>query len=180
MKKQELQINNYRDTISWAIRNKDEIALYSIIPSNIIYKGKGQINEEVATQNGYEIYNSIDFGGGIVATRGDVIIIIIKKDGWTIGEEFMNLLAQHLQGKGLRAEKSGNDILIDGIYKVASFSSVNIGDSTIYTGIQVCFTADSDLIRQICLKNSTKVPKGLSEYKINQSEIINILNNYIK
>lgn len=180
MKKQELLIKNYRDVIDRAIRNREEIALYSIIPSNIIYKGKGEINEQVAQANGYEIYNSIDFGGGIVATRGDVVIIIIKQDGWSVGQEFLDLVIGLLKGKGLNATQDSNDILIDGKYKVASFSSVNVGDATIYTGIQVCFHADAELIGQICLKHSTKIPKGLADYQVAQYEIINILDNYIK
>lgn len=172
MKVEELEFENYKETIAEAIANKEEAFFYSIIPQNIIYKGKGEIDEEFARKSGYDIYNSIDFGGGIVATKGDIVLVIIKQEGWKVGEQIIEQVKEILQEKGISAEIDGNDILIANKYKCASHSSTHIGNRAVYTGVQICFHADPDIIKRICKKESKKIPIGLSNFGIDNTELL--------
>lgn len=171
----QLKIEDYKQVIQDAITNKEECLLYAILPSNIIYKGKGEIDEQYAIANGFDIYNSVDFGCGIVGFEGDIVLVIIKQDGWILGEQVINRLAEFLYKEGLNVTVDNNDILIDGVYKVASYSSTKIGDNVIYTGIQVTFNANADIIRHICKKDSVKVPRGLGYYGLNNQSILDVL-----
>lgn len=164
--------NYYADVIRDAVVNKKEVCIHSIVPRNFVYKGVGEIDEELAEKNGYQVYYSYDFGGGIVATKGDLVLAIVKHEGWEVGKNLLEKICQYLKDKGLPAEIDGNDILISGKYKVASHSSRNIGDRYIYTGLQVCFHANPELIERICLKPSKKIPRGLASYGLSNVELM--------
>lgn len=164
----ELKLANYVQVISTTIANKQPCCLYAVLPKNIVYKGKGEIDKEYCQEHNIEIYNSVDFGGGIVGFEGDLVFIILKQDGWNIGEELGVLVKDYLTNCGLNASIANNDILIDDTYKVASYSSANVGDEFIYTAIQITFNADNEIIRHICKKDSVKIPRGLSYYDIDK------------
>lgn len=174
MKFEELKVENFKERIAEAVQQKEEIMLYAFAPHNLIYKGKGNINSPLAKRLGYDIYNTYDFGGGIVAAQGDIVLVIIKQEGWEIGKNIIEYATKKLREEfGLNAEFIDNDILVDKKYKVGSFSSTNIGDRYIYTGVQICFHADPDIITQICLKNSpNKIPRGLSYYNIANTDLM--------
>lgn len=175
MRIEQLKIEDYKQVIQNAITNQEECLMYAVLPKNIIYKGKGEIDEKYAMAHNFEIYNSIDFGNGIVGFKGDIVLVIIKKEGWNIGQTIIQELIDYLRSQGLNATEDNNDILIDGIYKVASYSSTNIGNNFIYTGVQVTFNADAGIIRNICKKNSVKIPKGLNEYNIDNQKILKLI-----
>ena len=180
MELQQLYLQDYKQTIQNAIINKKDCGLYAILPKNIIYRGKGQINEEYAQSHNFEIYNSIDFGGGIVGFKGDIVVIIIKQDGWDLPFCLLRLIRDFLQSKNINADIFDNDILVDGVYKVCSASSINVGDRYIYTGLQVSFNSDNDIISQICLKKSVKVPQGLAKYGVNNQEVFQLIKDFAK
>lgn len=179
MEIKEIFLHNYIDTINeLAVKKDRDIALYGIFPKTIVLKGKGQINQEYCTTNNIDVYNSLDFGGGIVSSVGDIAFIIFKHDGWDFGKDFLVHLKNYLISKKINANIDNNDVIIDGKYKVASYSSTNLGDKYIYTGFQISFNPDLDLINNICLKNSIKVPKGLIDYEISHQEILNLIYKY--
>lgn len=180
MQIEELFINNYKEVISNAIKNRQDTALYAILPKNIVYRGKGEINEEYCKQNNFEIYNSVDFGGGIVGFQGDIVIVVLKHEGWNVGEQFISILNEYLHNQGINSTIEGNDIMIDGIYKTSSHSSTNVGNNCIYTGIQITFNADPEIIKHICLKDSVKIPRGLNYYQIDKQEILNLVFNFFE
>lgn len=176
----ELKLADYVQVISSAIAEKHSCCLYAVLPKNIVYKGKGKIDEEYCQEHGFEIYNSIDFGGGIVGFEGDIVLIVLKQDGWNIGEELGVLVKDYLVEQGLNATIANNDVLIDDIYKVASYSSANTGNGFIYTAIQITFNADNEIIRRICKKDSVKIPCGLSYYNIDKNELLELVKNFTR
>jgi len=181
MEIKQIFINDYKNVITDYITKKtQDIALYGIIPKHIVLKGKGEINLNYCYQNNIEVYESVDFGGGIVASPGDISLIILKHNGWDIGKELLTFIKDFLIQKGLKATIDSNDIVIDEKYKVASYSSVNLGNNYIYSGFQLSFNVNIDFIRKICLKPSVKIPKGLSEYSIYPQEVLNILFERLK
>lgn len=178
MKLQQLYIEDYQDVIRNGILSQQDCGFYAILPRNIVYKGVGDIDEQYCQEHDFQVYNSVDFGGGIVGFEGDIVIVIVKHEGWKVGENFMKTLNEYLQKQGLNSSLDGNDIMIDGIYKCASCSSVNISDRNIYTGIQITFNADADIIKHICKKESVKIPKGLNKYNINNQDVLQFVFEY--
>ena len=79
--------------------------------------------------------------------------------------------------KGLSAKINGNDIIIDELYKVISYASINVGDRIIYTCVHISMNANIEHIKNICRKSMSKIPKGLNYYNVYDYEILNILKN---
>lgn len=180
MRIEQLKIEDYKQVIQNAITNREECLLYAMLPKNIVYKGKGEIDEEYCQEHDFDVYNSIDFGGGIVGFEGDLIFVVLKQGGWGIGEQLGLLVKDYLTNCGLNASIANNDILIDDAYKVASYSSANTGDGFIYTAIQITFNADNEIIRHICKKDSVKIPRGLTYYNIDKDDLLYNILNYIE
>ena len=175
---EELKIENFQETIFKHIQNKQECVLYSLIPRNIVYKGKGTIDEQYCLEHGYLVYNSIDFGGGLVATKNDLVLVVLKNEGWSVGLEIVESIISYLKEKGLNVSLVNNDIIIDEQFKVASYSSVNVGNNCIYTGVQCTFNPNVEDIKNICkYKPMKKIPKGLSDYGITNEELLNLCLN---
>lgn len=168
----ELKIETFKQEIQNAIIHKESNIFYSIIPTNIVYAGKGDIDLEYCQNNNYLVYNSVDFGKGLVATKGDIVIVVIKENGWEDYKTIAKVTINYLKSKGVNAEINSNDIIVDDKYKVASYSSVNIGNNYIYTGFQATFNPNIKDIESICKKKCKRLPKGLSEYKINAQDLL--------
>lgn len=137
-------------------------------PVAIVHK-KTQADEETCKELGYEIVESYNNGGTILANKGDIILshLDTPENGWLF--KFAEHFVDWLKSKGLNAEYIGNDILVDG-YKVCGLCITRYGRidfSSAYIGINI----DLDHIKQICRKPMVKVPKGLSEYGITTEEV---------
>lgn len=172
----ERQINssNYRQIISDIILNKEESLLYGVCGGKVVLTGNNDVNTEYAVEHGYDVWHSPTNGGCIVVNKDDVEIDVFRHDGWNDGEKLVNLIVEKLKSLGLNAENDNNDILVDG-FKVGSYSSTNMGNSEnnfIFTGIHLSFSVNLQDIQNICTKEMVKTPKGLLDFGVEQSQII--------
>ena len=116
----------------------------------------------------YCIENKIDYypilrnGGCIVASPGDFSFFIVEK-GSSCGK-FPAFLQKKLLEKGLVAKKEGNDLTIDG-KKFMGDEISYIGEYRIYAA-HISINPNLDLIKHICLKESSKEIIGLGKYNI--------------
>lgn len=128
-----------------------------------------QVGGEVCKELGYEVVESYNNGGTILANAGDIIFSHLEapENGWL--SRFADYFVDWLKAKGLNAEYTDNDILVDG-YKVCGTCITRYGRidfSSAYIGINT----NLDHIKAICKKPMQKVPKGLSEYGITSQEV---------
>ncbi len=128
-----------------------------------------QVDEEVCKEIGYEVVESYNNGGTILANKGDIIFshLDAPENGWLF--RFADYFVDWLKAKGLNAEFVSNDIVVDG-YKVCGVCITRYGRidfSSAYIGINT----NLDHIKSICKKPMVKVPKGLSEYGITTEEV---------
>ena len=128
-----------------------------------------QVDEEICKELGYEIVESYNNGGTILANAGDIIFSHLEapKNGWL--DRFAAYFLDWLKAKGLNAVYEKNDILVDG-YKVCGLCITRYGRidfSSAYIGIHT----NLDHIKAICRKPMVKVPKGLSEWGITTEEV---------
>ena len=73
-----------------------------------------QVEEDTCKELGYEIVESFNNGGTIVANNGDVLLghFSVPDNGWC--SRFMSYFVGWLKDKGLNAEFVSNDIVVDG------------------------------------------------------------------
>lgn len=152
---------------------------YGIVdsPVAIIYR-KTQEDEAVCKELGYEIVESYCNGGTIVNNVGDLLIghFYQCENGWC--DRFASYFVDWLKFKGLNAEYTNNDILVDG-YKVCGTCITRYGRID-YTSVFIGINTNLDHIKAICRKPMKKVPKGLSEYGITTEEVERMFLNFCK
>ena len=143
---------------------------YVVIESPVaIVHRASQVDADTCKEYGYEIVESYNNGGTILANEGDIIFSHLEapENGWLF--RFAGYFVNWLKGKGLNAEYLDNDILVDG-YKVCGTCITRYGRidfSSAYIGINT----NLNHIKAICRKPMKKVPKGLSEYGITTEEV---------
>ena len=128
-----------------------------------------QVDEDVCTNLGYEVYEAFNNGGTIVANEGDVVIghMAEPENGWH--DRFVAYFVDWLKAKGLNADYVSNDIVVDG-YKVCGMCITRYGRID-YTGGIISMNVNLDHIKAICKKPMVKVPKGLSEWGVTTEEV---------
>lgn len=143
---------------------------YCIVESPIVfvYK-KNQIDKTTCEEMGYDVYEACYNGGTIVGGIGSIAIIHFQKinNGWLM--RFVNYFVDWLKSKGLNAEYTNNDILVDG-YKVCGMCVTRYGRID-YTAGFIGVNTNLDHIKAICQKPMQKVPRGLSDYGITTEEV---------
>lgn len=152
---------------------------YVVIESPVaIVHRKTQVDEEVCKQHGYEIVESYNNGGTILATPGDIIFSHLETpdNGWLF--RFKDYFLNWLKAKGLNATYEDNDVLVDG-YKVCGLCITRYGRIDFSSAI-LTINTNLDHIKAICRKPMKKVPKGLSEYGITTEEVEQMFLDFCK
>ena len=168
-----------KETIRVLTNKIDNYVAYCIHETDWVWTSKNsQINQDYCVANNVGMSFSFNMGGTIVASKGDVDIALFKTDGWKIGENALLHLKENLQRIIPNIDISGNDLLIDGKYKVASYASINAGDNLIYTVLHISINPNVDLIANICTKPMIKIPRGLSEYGVSNMDIVKIMTDF--
>lgn len=137
-------------------------------PVAIVHR-KTQVDEGVCGSLGYEVVESFNNGGTILATEGDIIMshLDAPENGWI--ERFAAHLVDWLKAKGLNAEYADNDVLVDG-FKVCGTCVTRYGRIDFSSAI-ITASVNLDHIKAICRKPMKKVPRGLSDYGITTAEV---------
>ena len=137
-------------------------------PVAIVHKAY-QVDKEVCDVLGYEIVESYNNGGTILATKGDIIFSHLDEpnNGWLF--KFVEYFVDWLKSKGLNATFEDNDVLVDG-YKVCGICITRYGRIDFSSAI-LTVNLNLEHVRQICKKPMKKVPKGLSYYGITTKEV---------
>lgn len=164
---------NFMAVLSDAIINKKEIAYSGIGDEEIVLTGvHNEINNKYCEDNNIRVEHTANEGGTIVVQDGDIEFGFFKYNGFNDGLEVMTSICNELKKVlGDRIELADNDLLIDGTYKVGSYSSVDVGDRLIYTGCHISMSVNLEHIQNICLKEMNKIPHGLKQYGIDVVEL---------
>ena len=128
-----------------------------------------QVDKDICTAMGYEVYEAYYNGGTILGNKGDIAFAHFGEldNGWM--GRFVSYFVDWLKAKGLNAVYESNDILVDG-YKVCGMCITRYGRID-YTAGFIGINTNLDHIKAICRKPMVKVPKGLSEYGITTEEV---------
>lgn len=175
MEIKEINNKNYLDTFTDTLVNRKERILLGMAEDFVVLQGNNCINEKYCKDNNLEVYKSQHMGGCIVIGQGDVEFNIFRQDGWRDGEFYSKKILEFLKTKIANIDIKDNDFLVDDTYKVASYSSVNVGNGFIYTGFHFSVNVNLEHIKNICTKPMKKIPRGLSYYGITSEEILKYL-----
>lgn len=151
--------------------------------NNVIYGEQNDFDFEYCKENGIPTYEMLISEDCIVLNKGSAMWFEMKpnsaKDFYYTDVDFMVKFVDYLKEKGLNAVQENNYILVDD-YVVAVGFGINLKPDyrRIFSGVQVCWKCDVELINKICTKTLPKTPKGLYEYGITQEEIIEFIENY--
>ena len=128
-----------------------------------------QVDPGVCKDLGYDVCEAYYNGGTLVANKGDIAFAHFGevKNDWM--ERFIKHFTSWLRAKGLNAEHTGNDILVDG-YKVCGTGITRYGRID-FSAVFVSINPNLEHIKAICKKPMNKVPKGLSEFGITTEEV---------
>lgn len=177
----ELHEDNIMKEISNNIRFQRELLNYFIPQKTCAFVGW---NMSVADENALKEYNVTKLelnneGGVIVSEPGSLSIGYFSKNiNNRFNIEFAKILIEYLIKRGLNITLEDNDILIDGMYKCASFSSRRF-NKIIFSAFHISYDVNLELINKICTKPMKKIPRGLKEYGITAEDIQSFfLENY--
>lgn len=139
---------------------------------------KKQVDEALCQSLGYNVVESYNNCGTIIANKGDFGIGYIGKTENQWHKHFVAYFLNWLRNKGLNAEYVDNDILVNG-YKVCGIC-VNRYGRIDYTGGIIGINTNLEHIKTICRKPMKKVPKGLSEFGITTEEVEQMFLDFCK
>lgn len=128
-----------------------------------------QVDKDICSKFGYGIVELFHNGGTLVLNPGDMVMGHFGSIGNGWYERFVSYFLEWLKARGLNAEYTSNDILVDG-FKVSAYC-VTVYGRIDYTGIFIGISTNLDHVKAICRKPMVKVPKGLSDYGITTEEV---------
>lgn len=142
-----------------------------------VLNGQNDYNKEFCESNNLTILNTHPMGGTIINFAGDICIGNYQPIHNDFGDDFLKKLQDFLKQKGIESIIADNDLLINGIYKIASYMSNYTKERCLYTAIHISINMDIELIRDICLKPMNKIPKGLNDFGINHEDVMGFINS---
>lgn len=178
----EVELSNFAHNLDYYLNSGEQDFIthnrhdYVVLGEN----GLESIDVDFCNQNGIAIIDVKHRGGSVLLTKSAMGYAKMSNDlDNRFSDGLQNAVVDFLKNKGLNATRTDNDILVDGIYKVASAGKKPLNDKTYFT-MQFSFENDAELIDKIFKKPMVKIPKGLNDYGITKQEIKEMLINYIE
>ena len=173
---------NLVERVTDTIKSNKRCCLYYSPTQTTAFVGyKNNIDAEQAQQYDVKVLKLNNEGGVIISDKGSLIIGAFFDEANDFQQTLAYNICRKIIEKGYKAEISGNDIIVEDEFKVASFSSRRFG-KTLFGSFQISFTVNIELIKSLCTKPMRKIPRGLNYYNIYFDEIflifLNTLNNF--
>lgn len=170
-----IEFKEYINNLADYLTSKEEITVLVYGDKTYVLNGRDNtLNKEYCLENDIDILETKHIGGTIINFKEDICVGNFQNDFNDFGDKFSEAIFKFLESKNLNVSKNGNDILIDNEYKVCSYSSVNM-NGKLYTAFHISIGMDLGLIKEICVKEMKKIPKGLSDYGITTEEMVDLV-----
>lgn len=174
-----------REGLNWLA---DGEVLYTIHQEECIFHGLTQLSQTnplgVSLSGVTAEYNVQHNGGAIIASAGDVsVVLYTKKSLVKTKDAIVDLLVKKLQAKGLIVSTNHNDILIiegETTYKVIATAWTHLVDSDRKRLVIHINVGEPNLqhIKNISVRQyTTKIPAGLSRWGFTTAEVESWINN---
>lgn len=143
---------------------------YVVVDKTVVnYSYAGECNIDYCKENNIPLSYLQRLGSTFVLSKGDFVFLHCSKEDCFINK-WEKYLREKLKEKNLDLVYNNNDFLIDGYKIMGSFGQKINKDYYIYV---VCMNIkdSSEVIKNVCLKESTKEPRALEYYGISTKEI---------
>lgn len=142
---------------------------------SVNYGTANDINKEFCDNNNIHYRYEERSGGCMVLFPGNIIIQdVYPTNNFLRQHAFTNDFVNWLIEKGINATTDNNDVMVDNkkIIGTVSYTLQEPYRGWVYFLASISINVDSDLISNICTKNSTKIPGALSTYGITTDEVM--------
>lgn len=143
---------------------------YVIVDQTVVnYSHASECNVNYCKENNIPLSHLQRLGSTFVLSKGDFVFLhCSKEDNFT--SKWEKYLREKLKIKNLDLAYNNNDFLIDGHKIMGSFAQPINDDYFIYV---VCMNMNdsSEVIKNVCLKESIKEPRALEYYNISTEEV---------
>ena len=169
------------DELKLGLQNPDRTVIVFYENNQVNYGFDAKPDFEYCKQHNIECVDIGRRGGAFVVNAGDIGIGHVTKGlNNSFGEKLCSSFLNFLLLKGLNAVTTENDILVDG-YKVFGWASHYYKEyDAIFISIHFTLSVDLDLIKKVCTKPMSKIPKGLQDYKITKEQILDFISSFEK
>lgn len=175
----EIQTNEIQTELITLATTQTEDEIYCVYDKPVVFRSmNNDVNVDYCISNNITIIDTGNMGGTIVANTGDVGVAILKKEGWTVGADVLNLMCDVFKDRIPNLRVDGNDLIGEDNFKLTSYASFNVGNRVIYTIIAISINPNIEDIVNICSKPMNKVPKGLSDFGITREEIVDFIKSF--
>ncbi len=155
--------------------------VFSLDELSVNYGFNNDINFEFCNKNNIRYRYEERGGGCMVLFPGNIIIQDVYR-GFDFNrlKYFIHDFVEWLQMFGVDAIVNGNDVLVDGkkIIGTVAYVLPNPYKGWVYFLVSISINSDLDLINNICLKPSIKLPGALSTYGITTEEVMDWVLNW--
>lgn len=164
--------------LHYAIKKEKE-TIFIVHPEKLMaWIGEDPYNEDYCKKNNIPTFN-VGYRGGTIVTGPEDLAIGLLIKGKDTRNYFSNILFYLIKEKISRIKKDGNDITLDG-YKVFGIGYKKIENMYLAT-YQITVKSYPSEIENICLKETTKKPKGLNEIdNFDKTEFIERLKQWLQ
>ena len=186
--------NSLTDRFHYSVyENSDEMEIYyslqyikdNLIPNlsvvfpldklSVNYGFNNDINFEFCDKNNIQYRYEERGGGCMVLFPGNIIIQDVYRGlDLTRLNHFTKDFVEWLKMHGINAINNGNDVLVDGKKIIGTVGYVLPApyQGWAYSLVSISINSNIDLINNICLKPSIKLPGALSTYGITTEEVM--------
>jgi len=141
-----------------------------------ILTGSVEGTYDPAEAAGYDVFRLPYAGGTGIIFPGDLSAAHLSAEPTQWGNEALEAIQAYLTGRGIRAKRAGNDLLLydpgdpEG-RKVASHAEGAL-EGTYFSGLRVSIATDMARVKRICTKPMEKKPGRLDRYGITAADIL--------
>lgn len=167
------------------VKGGKQVAFIISQDKNWAFYGIDDANKKYVEDNKIAFLDLKYAGGTIISTPKDLeMVIIIKQHGLTayIRDNIGRLLGE----MGIEHTSTGNDLLIHSDlliddFKISGFAEKNLGNEYSIYYVQVSFEVNTELISNICITESKKIPKGINDFypEVNRNQLVTLIKQWL-
>ncbi len=165
-----IDVSTLTTELEKAVREEKYGIYISVSDGLYAFHGTDQINYELCEKLGICVAELYHQGGTIIGSNDDLGIEIVAPidlglDNCYILNKFYEIISNYIENVTI----DGNDILVDG-KKVMGSMRRNVGKTFVWAA-QISFNDYSDIIAQVCNKQSVKKPSYIDNSKLSRNQL---------
>jgi len=168
------------------IQKGEQVAFIISQDCNWCFYGIDDANKKYVEDNNIKFLDLGYQGGTIISTPKDLEMVIIIKQH-SINSYIRDSIGKLLNNIGVEHKTNSNDLLIHSDlliedYKICGFAERNLGNEYSIYYAQISFEINNELISNICVTESKKIPKGINYFypEVNRDMLVKEIKQWLQ